>query len=556
MTGDAVLDEAATAARERAAEIAPFGQVTERVLEAVDLLGPSGIFHEYQKEAVRLSHLHDLLVVEKGRRTGLTWAFAGDDVVTAASNRGEGGDDVFYIGTSFDMAREYIDACAGFARAFMNIDATVGEYLFDDENPGRPGETRQIKAFRLDFASGFTIQALTSAPRSLRGRQGLVRIDEGAFVDNLYELTKAALALIMLGSRVVVISTHNGVDNDFNKLIQEIRSGERAGCVKTITFADAVADGMYERVATIRGWDLTQEAKDRWIAKIRKTYGSAASEELDAIPSRSAGAWLSYDLVERSEREGIPVFRLAFDDAFAMQPDHIREATVKEWCETNLLPILKRLGNEAMGIGGDFARFSDLSVMWPLIERQNRSWTTPFLVEMRNVPFTDQEFVWKFVLRRLRRWRAKVDAHGNGAYLAERLQQEFGKARVEGVKALADWWRDQGAPLLSRFQDEGRIEIPRDADVATDLRMVKMVNGAPAIPATRTAEKDADGQATKAKRHGDAAVGLFHASAALREGAVGDVEADTSESTGAPAGFSGAGDYESDPYAPLSLNGF
>jgi phage FluMu gp28-like protein len=546
-------EEEAKAARARAAEIAGFGKVKEEVLHAVDVLGRDGVFHGYQKEAVRLSHLHELLVIEKGRRTGITWAFAGDDVITASTRRGEGGDDVLYMGPSFDMAREYIDACAGFARAFMGLNAEVEEYLFVDEDKSRPGETRKIQAFRIDFASGFSIVALTSAPRSLRGRQGLVRIDEGAFVDNLKELLKAAIALIMLGSRVVVISTHNGVDNAFNKLIQEIRSGEREGHVLTISFATALADGIYERIATIRGLEKTPEAKSAWVAKIRKTYGDAAAEELDAIPSRSSGSWLSYDLIERAEDPLAVVLKLQLDDGFAFQPDHLRQAYVRDWCEENLLPVLMTLDRSAHGLGGDFARFGDVSFIWCLQELKNRSWRTPFVLEMRNVPYREQEFIWIYILQRIRRWRAKVDAHGNGGYLAERLMQTFGQALVEAVKALSEWWRDQGAPLLSRFQDE-RILVPRDAGVATDLRMVKVVNGSPAIPAQRTSEKAEDGAGKANKRHGDGAVALFHASAALREGVAGEIDAALSGPVGAPAGYHGPD--QGDPYEPLDLSGY
>ena len=224
-----------------------------------------------------------------------------------------------------------------------------------------------------------------------------------------------------------------------------------------------------------------------------------------------------------------------------------------DWCRQELLPLLEKLDGSPVGVGGDFARFSDLSVIWLLQELKDRSWRTPFVVEMRNVPYREQEYVWIFILQRLRRWKAKVDAHGNGSYLAERLMQTFGQTRVEGVKALKDWWRDQGAPLLSRFQDE-RIRVVRDRDVATDLRMVKVVEGAPALPATRTSQKDADGVKEVGKRHGDAAVALFHASAALREGADTEVGGVTSGQTGAPAGY--LGDETTSPYEPLNLNGY
>lgn len=533
--------------------------IDRQVIEAVNRFGRDGVFHGYQREAIRRSHIYDLLVIEKGRRTGLTWAFAGDDVVTAATSKGEGGDDVFYMGPSHDMAREYIDACAGFAKAFMGIDAAVGEFMFKDEDPTNPeAGSRDIKAYRIDFASGFSIQALTSAPRSFRSRQGKVRIDEGAFVDNLKELVKAAMAFVILGGRVVIISTHNGVDNEFNKLIQEIRAGDRGeeANVFRITFADAVADGLYEREAARRGLPMTEEAKAAWLEKIYRLYGDGAAEELDAVPSKSSGSWLPFDLIERAERKDIPVLRLSYDNAFAFKQDHIRQAEVKAWCEEHLAPLLEKLDGSPIGYGDDFARSSDLSVIWLLQERQDRSWTTPFVVEMRNVPYREQEFVRVFILERLRRWRGKVDAHGNGAYVAERLQQRFGASRVEAVKAREDWWRDQGPPLKSRFEQD-RIEIPADSDTTSDLRQVKVVNGAPAIPAARTASKAEDpaGSAGAPKRHADSAVALFKASAALREGAVGDIDFESFGATGAPAAFFGdddAGDYA----GALNLHGY
>lgn len=516
----------------------PANAIGRQVEEAVSLFGRDGVFHGYQREAVRLSHLYDLLVIEKGRRTGLTWAFAGDDVVTAVTGKGEGGDDVFYMGPSHDMAREYIDACAGFAKAFMGLSVTVGEFMFRDEDPDNPAAgSRDIKAFRIDFASGFTIQALTSAPRSFRGRQGRVRIDEGAFVDNLKELVKAAMAFVILGGRVVIISTHNGVDNDFNKLIQEIRAGERGeeAHVFRVTFRDAIADGIYEREAQRRGLPMTEEAKAAWIAKIYGLYGDAAEEELDAIPSKSSGSWLPFDLIERAERADIPVVRLHCTHEFGRMPDHLRQAEIKLWCEEKLAPLLARIGAAAVGYGDDFARSSDLSVIWLLQEQQDRSWTTPFVVEIRNCPYREQEFIRIYILERIRRWRAKVDAAGNGAYVAERLIQKFGEGRVEAVRARYEWWLLQGPPLKLRFEQD-RITIPRDADIASDLRLVKVEKGAPTIPAQRTTAKAEDGAQT-VKRHADAAVALFHASAALREGPIAALEVASLGQTGAPAAF-------------------
>lgn len=525
------ISEEEIARAQRAAGIATTSNVTQDVIEAVELLGAQGVFHEYQKKAVALSHQVELLVVEKSRRVGITWAFAGDDVITSATARGEGGDDTLYISYSQDMAREYIDACAGFAKAFMGIDATVGEFMFEDEAPGSD-ETKQIKAFRIDFASGFCIQALSSAPRSLRGKQGRVRIDEGAFVNSLDELVKAAMALVMLGGSVVIMSSHNGVDSDFNKLIQKIHAGEQQGTVLRITFADAVADGMYERVAKIRGMELTPAARDAWVEKIRKLYGAHASEELDCIPSKGTGSWLTFDEIERAEDAGVKVLRLAFEDTFTFQPDHLRNAAIQEWCEAVLLPeILKFTAHDVVGVGGDFARFSDLSVIWPLIEMADRSLRTPFVVEMRNVPFTEQEFVWKFLLARLRRWRAAIDGQGNGQYLAERLVQAFGTRVVAVMNTNANWWREHGPPVKQRFEDT-RISVPRDRDIAADLRAVKVEGGVPTIPKERNTAKGEDAALSKTavKRHADAAVALVMSVFAHRQGVAGEIDFQTSGS--------------------------
>lgn len=510
----------------------------------------------YQQDFHKARSLPGLLVVEKSRRIGLTWGVAPYATLKAAKSRAEGGRNQFYISYALDMTREFIDYCAMWAKAFGLAASAAEEFLFEDQDPVT-GETQYIKAFRIDFASGFRIQALSSAPRSLRGKQGDVYVDEAAFVGDLQAMIDAAIALTIWGGDVTIISTHYGVDNPFNLLIQQIRAGERLGRVITITFADAIAAGLYERICLVSRKEATEEGKQAFIAKTYGMYGAGASQELDCIPSKSGGAWLAFDLIERAEDKEAAVLRLAFDDAFAFKPDHIRRAVIEEWCERELETAIARLDRATYGVGGDVARTTDLSVIWLLKELQDRSWATPFVVEMRNVPFAEQEFVWTFLLRRLRRWRAKLDAQGLGMHLAERLVQIFGQASVEGVKARSDWWRDEGAPLKSRFED-GRITIPRDADLAADLRQVQVINGAPAIPAKRNTAKgeDAAAAAGKVKRHADGASALFHASAALRQGAAIDVGGEFTAATGAPAGFLSSGPDSEAVYEPLDFGGY
>jgi phage FluMu gp28-like protein len=190
-----------------------------------------------------------LKIAEKGRRVGLTWAEAADDVLIAAA---DGGSKVFYISATQDMAREYIEACALWARAFNVAAGELGEGLFDD-GADAEGNRRFIKTYEIVFPrSGNRIVALSSRPTNLRGKQGVIVIDEAAFHSDLAALLKAAMAMLLWGDKVRIISTHDGVENSFNQLVQEVRAGKRGGpleaSVHRITFRQAVADGLYRRV--------------------------------------------------------------------------------------------------------------------------------------------------------------------------------------------------------------------------------------------------------------------------------------------------------------------
>ena len=177
---------------------------------------------QHQKELLQATSAYNLVATDKSRRVGATWGVGADAVLTAGLARNEGGMDVLYLGYNLDMAREFIDTCGMWAKAFAPACSEVQEFMFTEQGKG---EEKAIKAFRITFASGFEIVALSSKPRSLRGRQGYVILDEFAFHDEAEELLKAAMALLIWGGKVLVISTHNGVDNPFNQLIEDIRAG-------------------------------------------------------------------------------------------------------------------------------------------------------------------------------------------------------------------------------------------------------------------------------------------------------------------------------------------
>ena len=459
----------------------------------------------YQKALLESTARNRVTVVEKSRRTGITWAAAADAVLTSASARTAGGMDTLYVGYNLDMAREFIDTAAMWARAFDQAVTPGGVegFLFDD------GADKAIAAFRIRFASGFEIVALASRPRSLRGRQGYVVIDEAAFHDDLPAVLQAALALLIWGGRVLIISTHNGEENPYNKLVREIRGGTKPYALLRVDFDDALRDGLYHRIALVTGDAWTIEAEARWRAEIIAFYGDAADEELFCIPSEGGGAFLPAPLIEARSREGIPVVRLRKEPAFTHWPEHLRRADIETWCERELLPLLKALDPHLSHyLGADYARISDLSVFWPLARQRTTRLTTPFVLELRGVPFDCQVQIQSYVLDRLPRYVASNhDATGLGMSMAEAAAQRYGIATAEPTTLNVLWYREHMQPLKTAFESDA-IEIPADADIQSDLKLLVMKNGVAQVPALRSGQRK--------DRHGDAAVALALAHYASR----------------------------------------
>lgn len=453
-------------------------------------------------------------VIEKSRRIGLSWSESEDAVEIAASANGM---DVWYIGYTKDMAIEFILDCAQWASQLQGfvVDIESGVEIFID------GEEKQsVLKFSITFASGYRITALSSTPRNLRGKQGLVIIDEAAFHNDLAGLIKAAMALLIWGGKVRIISTHNGAENPFNQLVQDIRAGRLPYSLHRVTFADAIADGLYQRVCQRTGVEWTAEGEAQWVAEIRAQYGDDAEEELDCVPKSGTGAFLTRELVERTMVQGLPVLRDQRKPEFTWLPEHQRKGAILEWCEEHLDPVFKdldrlvesRWGRVTSYLGGDFARTGDLSAFLPLVQFQNLRRRVPFAVELRGMPFDQQlQLLW-YVIDRLPRFvGAALDARGLGMMMAEKTAQKYGQTRILCIQATQPWYLEHLPPYKAAFEDQ-LIELPMDADILADHRVPRVIKGIPQIPELRT--QDAD----KKKRHGDTFIAgalAWHASRVL-----------------------------------------
>jgi phage FluMu gp28-like protein len=464
------------------------------------------VLDSYQRDLVKKALKYSVLVIEKSRRIGISWVMA--YVACLIAMPAIKPDNVYYMGYSFEMTRQFIDDCANFLRAFNVLSVEPYEFFEKDGD-------KEIKSFRIDLPSGKSIVALTSSPRNIRSKQGVVMLDEAALHDDLNAVIDAATPLMMLGGRLIIWSTHYGTDNDFNALIEDIRAKRRAGHVERITFDDALKGGFFKRLCKIKGDAWSAEAEAKYDADIRALVGEAASQELDVIPANGSGVWLSRATIEAASTKDFPVYRLACPDGFQLRPLEWRTAWVAEWIENNLWDIRERLDQQRLTyFGQDYARSADLSV---IAVGQYDQWATlnvPFIIEMRNVPSREQLQVWDYILARCTFACGKLDARGNGQDVAAYLQDHYGHDQFEAVMATQNTYLERMPRLKARLEDRTML-IPWAEGVIDDLRLVKLVKGIPMI-VDRSADK-ADGSAKKTKRHGDVAIALMNLSAAADE---------------------------------------
>lgn len=430
-------------------------------------------------------------VCEKSRRIGLSWTEAADDTLLAAKASGM---DAWYIGYNKEMAQEFIEDCAAWARFYQLAAEEIEEIVIEDEG-------RDIKSFRIRFASGWKITALSSRPANLRGKQGKIIIDEAAFHDDLAGLLKAAMAMLMWGGRVAIISTHNGDDNLFNGLVNDVLAGRKPYTLHRITLDDALEEGLYARICLRQNIEWSKEIEAIWRRELIDFYGDDADEELFCIPSQGSGVYLTRALIETCMSGEIPVIRYEQPATFAEIADYLRYAEVKDWCEEMLKPLLTGLNEKRRHyFGEDFGRTGDLTDIIPLAEQQDATFRAPFVLELRNIPFQQQEQILFYVVDRLPMFSfGALDARGNGQYLAERAMQRYGPHRIAQVMLSETWYRENMPPYKAAFEDRSLL-LAKDADIIEDHRAFRVIKGIAKLPDTKT--KGAD----KKQRHGDSGI--------------------------------------------------
>src|SRR6266550_1777029 len=122
-------------------KIAKAGKTADRVgAEPVDKTGeqtaPTSIIHTVARDVLlpyQVRWIADdaaVKVAEKSRRVGITWAEAADAALSAAATAGM---DTWYLGYNRDMAREFVETAAAWARQFNKAAQAIEEIAIEDE---------------------------------------------------------------------------------------------------------------------------------------------------------------------------------------------------------------------------------------------------------------------------------------------------------------------------------------------------------------------------------------------------------------------------------------
>ncbi len=455
------------------------------------------IFLAYQNKWINDNS--PLKIWEKSRRIGASWCEAFVCAKLAALAKAAGGMDCFYMAYEKEMTQQFISDVAFWAKALNIVCGKVEEVVIKDED-------KDILLYKIRFASGFEVWALPSKARLLRSKQGHFVFDEAAFADEFHEILKAAHAFRIWGGSISILSTHNGEDNPFNLLLQDIKAGKKKYSLHHTTIVDALDDGLYKRICTVQNKSWSEDAQEEWLKDLLDEAGDFADEEYFCIPTKAGERYFSAELIRSVAVKDKSVFRFAAPDSFTFEKAEKREKEIRKWFK-EVKPTL--LSTELPVVAGeDFARSGDITVLHFDTELSDGSTDTLCEIELRNVPFEQQRQFIQLCFDTLKNFDgAAFDSRGNGQMIAEWAAQEYSGCIFQVM--LSRKWYAENFPLLKTAFEEGKSNIPDDSFITDDYKVVGLVQGVPLIT-----ERTGSG---RNKRHGDSCIAKVMAHFAHRE---------------------------------------
>lgn len=193
----------------------------EKYLKTVDLTQGGG-FKQFklfprQKELVRAYQTHRHNVVTKPRQTGVSTTTAAYLAVLAAYAKKDKPEEIIIIANKFASAKKFV----GLIRQFLGqLPEWIWGENYDHTKPKEGHIVGKGSTETLQLVNGTKIIAKATSQDALRGyTPTYLVIDEAAYIDTYAaELYTAAMASLITGGKMIIISTPNGKDELYYKV--------------------------------------------------------------------------------------------------------------------------------------------------------------------------------------------------------------------------------------------------------------------------------------------------------------------------------------------------
>jgi phage FluMu gp28-like protein len=379
-----------------------------------------------------------LKIAEKSRQIGWTWATA-YRLVREKGLKGARGD--AWISSRDEIqARLFLEDCKGFAQVLQLAAKDLGERVIDES-----GHSAHV----LQMATGLRLHSMSSNPDAQAGKRGDRVLDEFALHPDPRKLYAIAYHGITWGGSLEIFSTHRGSGNYFHQLIREIRekNNPKGWSLHRVTLQDALEDGLLVKLQQKLPADDPRQQMDeaQYFDFIRAGCpdDESFSQECMCVPADDAGAFIEFALLDACT---------------------YKQGEDWEWELEGVPPGAGLYGGLDIGRDHDLTSFTAVERVAGLRPVRKR-------IDLAKLPFSEQEAILYPWFERCR--RVCIDQTGIGRQFAERAQQRFGKAKIEGVTFTAAAKEELAWPVRAAFEDRSvRIPFADDA-LKTDIRAIR-----------------------------------------------------------------------------------
>lgn len=279
---------------------------------------------------------------------------------------------------------------------------------------------------------------------------------------------------------MAIVSTHRGAHNFFNKLVQEARYGENKKRISLhrVSLQDALDDGFL--------WTLQQKLPE---GDERQEMDEAAYFDYVKDQCADEESFLQEYMCEPADESSVFITSDLYDG--------VTYGLSENWQK----PLSEC---EDLYVGIDVGHKHDRTTCW-VWEKVGNIYFQRLLKVLQNMKFSAQEEEIYPILAMPNMRRCCVDSTGIGAQFAERMQERFGKYRIEAVAFTNAVKANMAYKLRAAFEDRN-IRIADDKDTRADFRSIKK-------EVTSSGAVRFDAERTEVLGHGDrfwgAALGYY-----------------------------------------------